>query len=164
MQRREVRKKSDIESRVLDLARVTRVSAGGRRLRFRAVVAVGDRKGRIGLGIAKSLSVRDATGKAQRLAEKRMIKVALQDNTILNPVVGKAGASRVLLKPRQKKGLVAGATVRILCQLAGIEAISSKILSRSKNSFNIAQATINAFQELNEYAIKSDKIKASSSK
>ena len=162
--RRDIRKKTDIESRVLDLARVTRVSAGGRRLRFRAVVAVGDKKGRVGLGIAKSLSVRDATGKAQRAAEKAMIKVSLVKGTILSPVTGKSGASEVLLKPRKIKGLVAGATVRVLCQLAGIEAVSSKIISRSKNSFNIARATLDAFEKLNDYAIKSDKIKTTSSK
>ena len=162
--KRVIKKKTDIESRVLDLARVTRVAAGGRRLRFRAVVAVGDRKGRVGLGIAKSLSVREATAKAQRAAEKAMMKIPLIKGTILGPVTGKAGSSKVLLKPRKTKGLVAGATVRVLCQLAGIEAISSKILSRSKNSFNIAQATLDAFEKLNDYAIKSDKIKAPTAK
>ena len=161
--KRPIKKKTDIESRVLDLARVTRVAAGGRRLRFRAVVAVGDKKGRVGLGLAKSLSVREATGKAQRAAEKAMFKLNLSKGTILIPVIGKAGSSKVLLKPRKVKGLVAGATVRVLCQLAGIDAISSKILSRSKNSFNTAQATLDAFKKLNDYAIKSDKIKTSSS-
>lgn len=162
--KKEVKKTSEIEYRVLDLARVTRVSAGGRRLRFRAAVAVGDKKGRIGLGIAKSLSVREAIEKAKRHAEKKMVQVTLQKGTISDSVIGKFGSSEVLLKPRATKGLVAGATVRILCQLVGIESISSKILSRSKNSFNIAKATINAFEESTKYAIKSDKIKALSSK
>ena len=162
--RKEVKKTSDIEYRVLDLARVTRVSAGGRRLRFRAAVAVGDKKGRVGLGLAKSLSVREAINKAKRLAEKRMIKVTLREGTIPDLTIGKFGSSKALLKPRMTKGLVAGTTVRILCQLAGIELISSKILSRSKNSFNIAQATLKAFEESTKYAIKSDKIKKLSSK
>ena len=162
--RRQIKKTSEFETRVLDIARVTRVSAGGRRLRFRAAVAIGDRKGRVGLGIAKSLSVREAIEKAKRLAEKKMISVEVQKGTIPCAATGRFGSSKVILKPRVTKGLVAGATVRVLCQLAGIESVSSKILSRSKNSFNIAQATIDAFEKIKKYATKSAKIRTLSSK
>jgi len=162
--RRQIKKTSEFETRVLDIARVTRVAAGGRRLRFRATVAIGNRKGKIGLGIAKSLSVREAIEKAKKAAEKNMIEAVVEEGTIPCSVTGHFGSSKVLLKPRTVKGLVAGATVRILCQLAGIESVSSKILSRSKNSFNIARATMDAFEKLKEYAIKSDKIKTLSSK
>ncbi len=157
------KKANELESRVLDLSRVTRVAAGGRRLRFRAVVAVGDQKDRLGLGVAKGLSVREAISKAKRLAEKKMITVATKEGTIFCSVIGKAGASQVLLRPKAGQGLSAGATVRVLCQLAGVKSLSAKVLSRSKNSLNIARATLNAFQQLKDYAAKSDKIQAASS-
>jgi small subunit ribosomal protein S5 len=159
-----VKKKNELESRVLDLSRVTRVSAGGRRLRFRAVIAVGDQKGRLGLGVAKGLSVREAINKARRTAEKKMIKVEIKEGTIFCSVTGKAGASEVLFRPKSGQGLSAGATVRTLCQLAGIQSLSAKVLSRSKNSLNIARATLDAFQQLKDYATKSAKIQEAASK
>jgi len=157
------KKINELESHVLDLNRVTRVAAGGRRLRFRAVVVVGDQKGRVGLGAAKGLSVREAISKAKRLAEKTLFVVPINKGTISCSVTGKAGASRILFRPKAGGGLSAGATVRVLCQLAGVESLSAKVLSRSKNSLNIARATLDAFQQLKDYAAKSDKIQAISS-
>jgi len=97
------------------------------------------------------------------LAEKTLFVVPINKGTISCSVTGKAGASRILFRPKAGGGLSAGATVRVLCQLAGVESLSAKVLSRSKNSLNIARATLDAFQQLKDYAAKSDKIQAISS-
>lgn len=137
------------ESRVLEINRVTRVTSGGRRMRFQAVVAVGDRKGKVGLGLAKGNSVRQAIEKANKVAEKSIIVVPLQDGLIPYSVEGRSGASRVMLKFKPKgSGLVAGSSARFLCELVGISDVSARVLSRSRNKLNIARATIDAFQKL----------------
>ena len=141
--------KEEFESKLLDLVRVTRVTGGGKRLRFRAVVVVGDRKGSIGLGIDKGKDVSQAVAKATRRAKKNLIKIAIKENTILYEVQAKLGPAEILLKPQRKgRGLVAGGVVRTICDLAGIKDISSKILSRSKNKLNNARATIEALKKL----------------
>ena len=140
---------SEYKSKLLDLARVTRVTAGGRRLRFRAVVVVGDQKGKIGLGVSKGETVRLGIDKARNIAENSLLKVPLEEGTIAYPIQGKFNSSSVLLKPKLAGGgLTAGGTVRIMCEMVGIKSISSKILSRSKNKLNIARATLNALEKL----------------
>ncbi|PIR02750.1 MAG: 30S ribosomal protein S5 [Candidatus Nealsonbacteria bacterium CG_4_9_14_3_um_filter_35_11] len=151
--RRENRKfdkpKDEFESKLLDLARVTRVSAGGKQLRFRAVMVLGDKAGKIGVGAAKGLDVAQAIEKATRVAKKNIIEVQILSGTIPHEVQAKFGAAEVLLKPQKKgKGLVAGGVVRILCSLVGIQDISSKILSRTGNKLNNAMATIKALEKL----------------
>jgi len=151
--RRENRKfdkpKDEFESKLLDLARVTRVSAGGKQLRFRAVMVLGDKAGKIGVGAAKGLDVAQAIEKATRVAKKNIIEVQILSGTIPHEVQAKFGAAEVLLKPQKKgKGLVAGGAVRILCSLVGIQDISSKILSRTGNKLNNAMATIKALEKL----------------
>jgi len=142
-------KKEELDSKLLDLARVTRVTKGGKRLRFRAVVVAGDKKGKVGLGVAKGLDVAQAVEKATRLAKKNLITVPIIDDTIPHMVMAKFSAAKVLLKPQQKgRGLVAGGTVRVICQLAGIKNISSKILGRTRNKLNNARATIKALEQL----------------
>ncbi|HOI60045.1 MAG TPA: 30S ribosomal protein S5 [Candidatus Pacearchaeota archaeon] len=140
----------EFESKLLDLTRVTRVTAGGKQLRFRAIIVVGDRKGKIGLGVSKGLDVSQAIEKATRTAKKNLILVPInKEGTIDHEVEAKFGPSVILIKPQKKgKGLVAGGTVRTLCQLAGIQNISSKILSRTSNKLNNAKATIKAFELL----------------
>ncbi|MDD5144949.1 MAG: 30S ribosomal protein S5 [Candidatus Pacebacteria bacterium] len=141
--------KDEFESKLLDLARVTRVSSGGKHFRFRAVIIVGDKKGSVGVGIAKGLDVAQAVDKATRLAKKNLIKVPIVKGTIPHEVSAKFGASEVLLKPQRKgRGLVAGGTVRIICSLAGVGDISSKILGRTSNKLNNAEATIKALKKL----------------
>ena len=142
----------EFESKLLDLTRVTRVTAGGKQLRFRAIIVVGDRKGKIGLGVSKGLDVSQAIEKATRTAKKNLILVPInKEGTIDHEVEAKFGPSVILIKPQRKgKGLVAGGTVRTLCQLAGIQNISSKILSRTSNKLNNAKATIKAFELLAE--------------
>ena len=147
--RKKEEKKDEFESKLLDLARVTRVSAGGRRFRFRAVVVVGDKKGKVGVGVAKGLDVAQAVEKATRLARKNLIEVPIIEDTIPHQVYAKSGAAKVILKPQRKgRGLVAGGTVRVICNLGGIRNISSKILGRTGNKLNNAQATIKALKEL----------------
>lgn len=141
--------RDEFDSKVLDLARVTRVTGGGKRLRFRAVVIVGDRKGRIGLGIDKGKDVAQAVDKATRKAKKNLFTIAIKGNTIPHETQAKFGPSVILIKPQaQGRGLVAGGVVRIVCDLAGIKDVSSKILSRSKNKLNNARATFEALKKL----------------
>jgi len=141
--------KDEFDSKLLDLARVERMTGGGRRLHFRAVVVVGNKEGKVGVGVAKGLDVAQAIEKANRLARKNIITVPIVLETIPHEVRAKFGAARVLLKPQRKgRGLMAGGTVRIICNLAGIKNISSKILGRTKNKLNNARATIRALKKL----------------
>lgn len=147
---RDIRKpKEEFESKLLDLARVTRVTAGGKRLRFRAVVVVGDKIRRVGVGVAKGKDVAQAIEKATRIAKKNIIEIPIFEETITHQVEAKFGPARVLLRPQRKgRGLVAGGVVRVICNLAGIKNISSKLLSRSRNKLNNARATISALKKL----------------
>ncbi|MBU2539985.1 30S ribosomal protein S5 [Patescibacteria group bacterium] len=148
---REFKPKDEFDSKLLDLTRVTRVTGGGKRMTFRAVVVVGDRKGKIGFGVDKGRDVSQSIEKATRRAKKNLITIAIKENTIPHEVQVKVGSSEILLKPQTKgRGLVAGGVVRVICELAGIKDVSSKILSRSKNKLNNARATIEALKKLNK--------------
>jgi len=141
--------KDEFESKLLDLARISHTRAGGRKMRFRAIIITGDKKGKIGLGIAKGADVQLAIEKATRLSKKYLITVPIIQDTIPHEVEAKVGAAHVLLKPQRKgRGLVAGGTVRVVCTLAGVKSISSKILGRTGNKINNAQATIEALKKL----------------
>lgn len=141
--------KDEFDSKLLDLARVTKVTGGGKTMRFRAVIVVGNKEGKVGVGVAKGLDVSQAIDKATRFAKKNIITVPILQGTIPHEVQAKYGPSKILLKPQQKgKGLVAGGTVRIICALAGVQDISSKILSKTTNKLNNARATIIALQQL----------------
>ncbi len=141
--------KSEFDQKVLNVARVTRVVAGGRRFSFRATVAVGNRKGKIGVGTAKGVDVSSAVEKAAVDAQKNKITVLLKEGTIPHEVAAKYAAARVFLKPATKgRGLVAGGAVRAICELAGIVNISAKILSKSTNALNNARATIEALKKI----------------
>ncbi len=143
------RPKDEFESKLLDLARVTRVTGGGKRMSFRAVVVAGDKKGKIGIGVDKGKDVSQAIEKATRRAKKNLVNVVIIEETIPHEVEAKSGPARVLLRPQKKgRGLVAGGAVRTICELAGIKNISSKILSGSKNKLNNARATIEALKKL----------------
>ena len=152
------RRAPEFESRLLDLARVERMTGGGRRFRFRAIVVIGNKKGKVGLGIAKGLDVAQSIEKATRLAQKKLIEVPIIDGTIPFESEAKFGAARVLIRPQRKgRGLVAGGVVRVVCSLAGIEDISSKIISKSRNKLNNARAVMKALQELK---VHSPRVKA----
>lgn len=142
-------KKDEFDSKLLDLTRVARMTAGGRRFRFRSVMVIGDKKGKVGIGVAKGKDVAQSIEKATATAKKDLINVPIVNETIPHQVEAKFGASKVLLKPQIKgRGLVAGGTVRVICALAGIKNISSKIITRSGNKLNNAQAVIRALKKL----------------
>ena len=144
-----VKEEKEFNSQLIDLARITRVSAGGRRFRFRAVVVSGNKKGRVGVGIAKGTDVAQAIEKATKVAEKRLITVSVEEDTIPYEVSAKFGASRVLLRPqRSGRGLVAGSSARVICEKVGIRNISAKFISKTHNKLNNAMATIAALKQL----------------
>lgn len=141
--------KDGFDSKLLDLARVSHTRAGGKKMRFRAVVVIGNKMGKVGLGVAKGQDVAFAVEKATRLARKHIIIVPMLGETIPHEVISKVGSAHILLRPQRKgRGLVAGGTVRVVCTLAGVKNISSKILSKSGNKINNAQATIEALKQL----------------
>src|SRR3989338_5257086 len=108
------------DSKLLDLARVTMVTGGGKRMSFRAVVVVGDKKSKIGIGVDKGKDVSQAIEKATSRAKKSLINIVIVDGTIPHQVEAKVGPARILLKPQRKgRGLVAGGAVRTICELAG---------------------------------------------
>jgi len=146
---RPTKEKSEYDQKVLDVARVTRVVAGGRRFSFRAVVALGNRRGKVSVGIAKGIDFSQAVEKSASDARKNFIIVPLKGGTIPHEVTAKYGAAKVVLKPATTgRGLVAGGAARVICELAGIENISAKVLSKSTNKLNNARATLEALKKL----------------
>jgi small subunit ribosomal protein S5 len=144
-----IRPEKKYEEEVLDIARVTRVTKGGKRLSFRAVVVIGDKKGKIGVGIGKGKDTPIAIQKAKTNAEKKMFFLPLVGNTIPHEVSAKYCAAKVILKPASKgHGLVSGGVVRTICNLIGIQDISSKILGRTSNKLSNARATLLALKKL----------------
>lgn len=145
----EEEKKEEFESRLLDLARVTRVAAGGKHFRFRAAVIVGNRKGKVGFGVAKGQDVQQAIEKATKKAMKNLIEVVLENETIPFDIKTKYHSAKLFLKPQKKgRGIVAGGVVRIICDLAGIPNITGKLLSKTNNKINIARATLKALKAM----------------
>ena len=139
----------EYDQKVLDIARVTRVTKGGKRFTFRAAIIIGDKHGKVGFGIGKGLDVARSVEKAFRQAKKNLISVVLKEETIPHRVEAKIGSAVVLLKPAPKgSGVRAGGPMRVIAKLAGIEDISGKIISRSNNKINIAKATIEALKKL----------------
>lgn len=138
----------ELIERLVELKRVSKVIKGGKRLKLYACVVVGDGAGKVGIGHAKSAEVAPAIKKATEIAKKNMIKIDVVDGTILHPVVGKFSASRVILKPALPgSGIIASNAVRAVCQAAGIKDILSKAFG-SRNSTNLALATIRALQSI----------------
>ncbi|MEK7062766.1 MAG: 30S ribosomal protein S5 [Patescibacteria group bacterium] len=144
-----VRAKPEFDNKLLEIRRVARVVSGGRRFSFAASIVVGDRKGRVGVGVGKAGDTPIAIDKALRNGKKNMTTFTLtQKLSIPHSVEAKYGASRIMLSPAPGKGVVAGGSVRAVLELAGITAVSGKILSRSKNKINNARATIKALEKL----------------
>lgn len=142
-------KKSEFDQQVLDIARVTRVTKGGKRFSFRATVAIGDGKSSVGIGVAKGRDVSQSIQKAVHQAKKQMVKVPVKEHTIPHAVMAKFKSATVILKPAVTgNGVKAGGSVRAVAKLAGIENITAKLVSRTKNKINIARATIKALQQL----------------
>lgn len=144
-----VRAKPEFDNKLLEIRRVARVVSGGRRFSFSASIVVGDRRGRVGIGVGKAADTPIAIDKALRNGKKNIITITLtQKSSIPHAVEAKYGASRIMLLPAPGKGVVAGGSVRAVLELAGITAVSAKILSRSKNKINNARAAIKALSRL----------------
>ena len=160
--RRQRKEKDDeFDTKLLDLARVSHTRAGGKKLRFRAVVITGDKKGKVAMATASGLDVAKAIEKATRLSKKNLIEVPIVNGTIPYEVLAKFSSAKVLLKPQRKgRGLVAGGTVRAICVLAGIKDISSKVLGSTANKLNNAKATIKALKSLKIPDRKKKEVKA----
>lgn len=140
--------KDDFEQYIVDLARVTRVMAGGKRMRFRACVIVGNKKGSVGLGVAKGQDVTVAVQKAALKARKHLIHVPIVNETIPHPVQVKYSSARVLLKPAQKgRGMIAGGAIRMVLEAAGVPNVVSK-MQGSRNKINNVSAVMEALQSL----------------
>lgn len=146
---REFKKKSEYKEKVLDVRRVTRVVAGGKRFRFRATVIIGDEKGKVGVGIAKGLDVAQAIDKAKTDARKHLITVSLNKRTIPHEEKAKFSAARVIIKPAKAgHGLKAGGAIRQVLLLAGVRDATAKCLGGTKNKLTNAMATIEALKKL----------------
>ncbi len=148
MPRAPIREKKEFEQILVDLARVTRVVKGGRRFRFRASLVIGNRKGKVGFGLAKGRDVSQAMEKAYHQAKKNIITVPVTCETIPHEARSKFGSAMVILKPASRgTGIIAGGAVRAVMDLAGIKNIVSKMYG-SANKINNVKATIAALRQL----------------
>ena len=142
-------KEKQFEELVIDVKSVVKVNKGGRQRRYAATVVIGDRKGRVGLGIGKANEVPDAIKKALQDANKNMITIPLADGrTVAHEAIGEAGAARVIIKPAAAgTGIIAGGSVRAILELAGVRDVVSKSLG-ARTKINMAQAALNGLQSI----------------
>jgi small subunit ribosomal protein S5 len=154
--RRDNRKKNEakeFEESIIQISRVTRVVKGGRRMRFRIAVVIGDKKGRVGFGVGKSSEVLGGIQKAVFAAKKNLIKISINKDTgsIPHEIKGKFKASQVLLFPAPEgKGIIAGGAVRKILELSGVKNVLSKIHG-SRNRLNTTMATLDALMNLADF-------------
>lgn len=138
------------EEKIIKLNRVSKVITGGKRLRFNAIVAIGDGKGHVGVGLGKALEVTAAVAKAKENAKKNIIRIPIINGTIPHPVMAKYGASTVLIKPASPgTGVIAGSAVRIILEEAGVHNVLAKCLG-STNAHNVVKATMLALSKLKD--------------
>lgn len=143
------RVRSEFDQRIINIRRVSRTVAGGRRFSFSVAIIIGNKKGKVGVGLGKAGDTSLAIDKAVRDAKKRLITVALtKDSSIAHEVSAKYCSSRVSLAPVRNRGLVAGSSVRSVLELAGITNVIAKLHSGSKNGLNNARVAIDALKTL----------------
>lgn len=139
---------SEFQERVIQIRRVTKVVKGGKRMKFRVVVVVGDTQGRVGVGVGKAAEIPNAVRKGIEDAKKSLLTVSLSGTTIPHEVLGKLGAGKVFLKPAVAgTGVIAGGSVRAVLELAGVKDVLSKSLG-SNNAVNMAKAALVALEML----------------
>ncbi len=151
------KKEEEFQQKILDIARVTRVMAGGKRMSFRVCLAIGNKKGKVGVGVAKGVDIALAAKKATKKAEKNMVDVPILNNTIPHDILHKYGAAKILFKPaKEGRGVIAGGVVRVIFELAGVKNVTSKILG-TNNKTNNAKCTIEALRNLKKITVESNK-------
>jgi small subunit ribosomal protein S5 len=163
--RREEKEKSEFDQFILDIARVTRVTKGGKHMSFRICIILGDRHGRVGFGVAKGKDVQLGVEKAVHQAKKHMIRVPIVKDTIPHPVMKKFKAAMVLLKPAPRgSGIIAGGAARVVLELAGVPNVSSKILGKTKNKIAVVKATFEALQSFKRVPVAAKKSETETAK
>lgn len=139
----------EFEQKTIGIRRVTRVVKGGRRFSFSVLLAIGNRQGKVGLGVGKAADISLAVEKAFREAKKHLLTVTLtKESSIPHEVAAKFNSSRVVIRPAPGRGIVAGSAMRVILDLCGIRSVSAKILSPSKSKLNNARATMRALGAL----------------
>lgn len=155
------RTRPEFDTKMIQIRRVTRVVAGGRRFSFSVAIVAGNGKGSVGVGIGKAADTATAIEKATKSAKKTMIKVRLDDKMMIpHAVEAKDSSARVIIMPALGRGMVAGSAVRNVLELAGIKNVRAKILSGSKNKLNIARAAIKALGTLRTKKVRADVVEA----
>lgn len=150
---RQERPKPEFDQKIVSIRRVTRVMAGGRRFSFSVSMVIGDKKGKVGVGIGKAGDTQLAIEKAVRDAKKNMIIVPMDaEGRVPHDVHVKYASSEVMIMPAPGRGLVAGSSVRTVLELAGVKDVTAKIFSRSKNKLNNARAAVEALKDLKKKA------------
>lgn len=152
------KEKPEFEQKLLDLARVARVVKGGRRFRFRATLVIGNKKGKVGVGVGKGSDVSDAIKKAYDDASKSLISVQFNKNTLFHEINHKRGSAKIILKPaKEGRGIIAGGAIRAVVDLAGIKDIVAKSLGTS-NKLNVARATVEALSQFSNSRTRKERM------
>jgi small subunit ribosomal protein S5 len=153
--KREARVKQEFDNKLLEIRRVTRVVSGGRRFSFSATVVVGDKKGKVGVGIGKAADTPIAIEKAVRDGKKNMVQINLTEtSSIPHEVKAKYIGSVLTIMPSPGKGIIAGSAARAVLEMAGVNAVTAKFLSRSKNKINNARVAVLALSQLKKQNAK----------
>ena len=152
------KEKPEFDQQIVDLSRVTRVTKGGKQLSFRAVVLIGDRRGRVGYGVEKGKDVQLAVEKAVNQAKKNVVTVPSIKDTIPHTVISKYKAAKIMLMPAPRgSGIIAGGAVRLVLEMAGVQNASAKILGKTGNKMNNIKATFDALQSFKMVVRKAKK-------